>query len=102
MCAGDPVEKSKAGEVISVMKRAGFLLLGNRFVSAFRVLVRSHFDPEGDDYGSLTDGERLRILEQVGVERWSVTSPHLIEQLAYAILDTKQTRGTPTNPLEIQ
>jgi hypothetical protein len=98
---GDPSDRPRADEVVSTMKRAGFILVGRRFVSASQVIVRSHFHPDGEDYQHLTPEERHQILAEVGVERWDVQSSHLIEQLAYCILDLRVTRGLPKNPQEI-
>ena len=84
------------------MKQVGFVLLGRRFVPALYFVVRSHFHPDGEDFDKLTPEERNEALAQAGVDRWDLRSPHLIEQLAYAILNLKLTRGRPRNPLKIQ
>ena len=99
---GDPGDFLRADEVVSTMKRAGFILVGYRFVPAVQVIVRSHFHPDGEDYEKLTAEERSQILAEVGVDHWDVKSPHLIEQLANCILNLRVTRGVPKSPLEIQ
>lgn len=101
---GDLKDRTVSSAVAVLLRNLGYVVNSNAIVTRNRVLVVSHFHPEGADRDVFTDEERAQLITQLGSIDPELLKlekmPDIVEEaLAEVIRTARKIKGLRYEPL---